>query len=434
MRAVTSPSRLSKTLQKSGEPASQSTIKGLKNNESPWRSDFPIFHSQPELVYLDSAATALKPRLVLEALFSYYTEYPANVHRGLYDMSEKATAAYEEARRKVRDFIHAKSEKEIIFTRGATEGLNLIALGWGGQFLKSGDEIILSILEHHSNIVPWQLIAKKKNAAIKYLDIDESGALKTEQLNKLLSKRTRIISMSHVSNALGTISNLKPVIQKAHAVGAKVAVDAAQSAPHIPLDVQYLDADFLVFSGHKLGGPTGIGVLYVKEKILETMEPLFGGGDMIREVTKTRATWNDVPWKFEAGTPPIAGAIGLGAAVAYLKNIGASAMRTHEKKLMHPALALLKKTPGVRIFGPGDAERQTAVISFAMDGIHPHDIAALLNESHIAIRAGHHCCMPLMERLGVPATARISFFIYNTEDDIAKLERGLWKVKKTFSR
>lgn len=397
-----------------------------------WRDDFPLLKNDQKLVYLDSAATALKPQPVIDAVREYYEGYSANVHRGLYAMSEKATQAYEGARRTVQAFLKAKSEKEIIFTRGATESINMVAQGWGAQHLKSGDEIILSILEHHSNIVPWQMVAKKKGVVLKFLDIAEGGVLKLNELSKLLTRRTRMIAITHVSNVLGTINPLKPIIQKVHAIGAKVLVDAAQSAGHLPLDVQYLDCDFLAFSGHKMGGPTGIGVLYGKEKILRDTEPFLGGGDMIREVFKTHSTWNDLPWKFEAGTPPIASAIGLAAAIKYLEDAGLSEIRRHEKNLLACAIPLLEKIPGVRLLGPCDPEIQSAVLSFTVHGIHPHDISAILNEQHIAIRAGHHCCMPLMERLGVSATARASFAAFNTEDDLRALADGIQKVKKIF--
>lgn len=403
------------------------------NVVSPRRKDFPIFQERPELVYLDSAATSLKPKCVIDAVADYYGKYSANVHRGIYRLSEEATAAYEGARKTIQQFIGAKSEKEIIFTRGATEAINLVAQGWGSQYLKSGDEIILTVLEHHSNIVPWQMVAKKKNCVIKYLDVDDRGVLKTDQLSKLLTRRTKIIALTHVSNGIGVINPLKPIIQKAHAIGAKVLVDAAQSTPHSPLDVQYLDCDFLAFSGHKMCGPTGIGVLYAKEKILQEMEPFLGGGDMILEVTKTNSTWNEIPWKFEAGTPPIAEAIGLGAALVYLREIGMSTIRTHEKKLLAHALELLQKIPGVTLYGPCDPEIQAGVLSFGIDGVHPHDIASIFDEDNIAIRAGHHCNMLLMERFGIPATARASFYLYNTETDVEKLAQAVLKVKKIFS-
>jgi cysteine desulfurase/selenocysteine lyase len=343
-----------------------------------------------------------------------------------------AEEAYEGARKTVAEFLNAKSEKEIVFTSGTTGAINMVAAGWGAQFLKSNDEIILSVLEHHSNIVPWQMIAKKKGCKIKFIDVNDDGTLKIEKLLGLLSRRTRIIALSHVSNSLGTVTPLKPIIQKAHAVGAKVLIDAAQSVAHFSLDVQYLDCDFLAFSGHKLYGPTGIGALYAKEKILEEMDPFFGGGDMILEVTKTRFTPNKIPWKFEAGTPPIAQAIGLGAAIEYVKSIGIQSIRAHESALLTLAIKELKKIPGVTIYGPCDPQIQSGIISFNIDGVHPHDVAAIFDEENIAIRAGHHCNMPLMERLKVSATCRASFGIYNTEEDILKMAKAILKVKKVF--
>lgn len=398
------------------------------------KKDFPIFKRQKDLIYLDSAATSLKPQCVIDAVSDYYTNYSSNVHRGLYKLSEKATEAYENARKTVCSFINAKSEKEIIFTSGATAAINMIAQGWGSQNLKSGDEIILTILEHHSNIVPWQIIAKKKNCMIKFLDIDKNGILKLDQLNKLLTKKTKIIAVSHVSNALGTINPLKVITQKAHAVGAKVLVDAAQSAPHMPIDVQHLDCDFLVFSAHKMCGPTGIGVLFAKQKILVGMEPFLGGGDMIIEVHKTHAKWNDLPWKFEAGTPAIAQAIGFAVAIKYLQKIGMKRVREHEKQLLAYAIQKLRKISNVKLFGPCNPEIQSGVLSFNIAGVHSHDVAAILDQENIAIRAGHHCCMPLMERLKIPATCRVSFYIYNTEKDIEKLAAAIIAVKKLFKQ
>lgn len=401
-------------------------------SESSYKKDFPIFNDQPNLIYLDSAATALKPKVVIDAMDEYYLGYSANVHRGLYDLSTRATEAYENARKIVADFIHAKSEKEIVFTRGTTEAINIVAQSFGER-LNAGDEIILSVLEHHSNIVPWQMIARKKKCTIKYIELDKNGELKIDTLSSLMTRRTKIIALSHVSNALGTITNLKPIVQKAHAINAKILIDAAQSAPHMPIDVTHLDCDFLVFSGHKMYGPTGIGVLYAKEKILHELEPVFGGGDMILEVHKNNATWNEVPWKFEAGTPPIAEAIGLAAAINYLKKIGMSTVRDHEKKLLTFALDALKKITDVVLYGPSNPDIQSGIISFGIKGVHPHDIADILNSEGIAVRAGHHCCMPLMEALGVPGTARISLGIYTDQDDITKLIAALAKVKKVFA-
>jgi cysteine desulfurase/selenocysteine lyase len=397
------------------------------------KKDFPIFATQPNLVYLDSAATSLKPKCVIDAVAKYYSEYSANIHRGIYDLSERATEAYENVRTLAKNFLNARSEKEIIFTRGTTEGINLVARTWGAQNLRSGDEILLSIMEHHSNIVPWQMIARAKNAVIKFVEINKDGTLDMKQLSKLLTKRTRIVSITAVSNSLGTINPIKLIVQKAHAVGAKVLVDAAQGAPHMPIDVQHLDCDFLVLSGHKMCGPTGVGVLYVREKILEKMEPLFGGGDMIREVYRTHAKWNDLPYRFEAGTPPIAEVIGLGEAIKYLQIIGMNAVREHEKKILKYAIKTLGKIQGVTMYGPLDPEIQSGVLSFNVDGVHGHDIADIFNDSHVAVRAGHHCTMPLMEVLKVPATVRASFYIYSTKEDVDKLAKAIKKVKKIFS-
>ncbi|MBP9717678.1 cysteine desulfurase [Candidatus Gracilibacteria bacterium] len=397
-----------------------------------FKNDFPIFTQQPQLTYLDSAATSLKPQIVIDAMNEYYSSYSGNIHRGLYDISERATAAYEGAREIVRGFINAKSSKEIIFTSGTTMAINMIAQGWGQQFLQEGDEIILSILEHHSNIVPWQLIAQEKKLKLKFIDCTDDGELKNEQLTKLITRKTKLIAVTHVSNVLGMITPLRAIIQKAHASGVKVLVDAAQSVPHMALDVQYLDVDFLAFSGHKMCGPTGIGVLYAKEDILNQMRPFFGGGDMIREVHMQKSTWNDLPWKFEAGTPPIAEAIGLGAAILYLQKIGLSKIRSHEQQLTTYAIKALQELGGITIFGSLDISKRSGVISFNVDGVHGHDVATILNEDHIAIRAGHHCGMPLMERLGVPATARMSFYMYNEEEDIQNAIASLKRVKEIF--
>ncbi|MFA6521937.1 MAG: cysteine desulfurase [Candidatus Gracilibacteria bacterium] len=396
------------------------------------KAQFPIFKSNKKLVYLDSAATALKPKCVIDAINDYYTNCGANVHRGMYDLSEKATDMYEGARKTVQKFINAKSEREIIFTSGTTESINFVALGWGGQNLKSGDEIILSALEHHSNLLPWQKIAKEKNCVIKFVDVDKNGILKIDHFSKLMSRKTKIVALTHVSNVLGTINPIKKFIQKAHAISAKVLIDAAQSAPHMSLDVQSLDCDFLAFSGHKMGGPTGVGVLYAKEKILETTEPLFTGGSMTIEVTKNHAKWNDLPWKFEAGTPKVAEVIGLGAAINWLNEIGMDEVRSHDEKLIEFALQELKKIKGIRLYGPCNPKIQSGTISFNLEGVHPHDLASILNSENIAIRAGHHCCMPLMESLNTEATARISFYIYNTEEDIKKLVLAINKAKKIF--
>lgn len=398
------------------------------------KQDFPLFDSNPSLIYLDNAVTSLKPKQVIQAETEYYTNYSANVHRGLYQLSTKATEAYEASRETVQKFIHAAYPHEIIFTSGATAAINAVAQGFTKQLLHQGDEIIVTILEHHSNLVPWQIMAKRMGLKLKFLDIKENGELNEEAFGKLLTTHTRFLAITHVSNAIGTITPLKRIIQKAHAAKVKVLVDAAQSVPHIPIDVQYLDCDFLVFSGHKMLGPTGIGVLYAKEKILQQVEPFLYGGDMIKEVYQEYSVWNDLPWKFEAGTPNIAGVIGLKRAIEYLKEVGLSNIHEYEKKLLAYALSELKKLPSLKLFGPLDPEKQGGILSFIMEGVHPHDIAALLDQDGIAIRAGHHCSMPLMERLKVPATARISFYLYNTEEDIARLVTSLKKVHKIFNR
>lgn len=397
------------------------------------RNDFPFFKAQPTLHYLDSAATALKPQCVIDAMNEYNLAYSTNVHRGLYPLSERATAAYEGARETVANFINARSSKEIIFTSGTTHSINLVALGWARSILKKDDEIVVTTLEHHSNLVPWQMLGKELGVKIVYWDPRKDGTLDPTDANKYFNRRTRLLAITHISNALGTLMPLKQCIQKAYACGVRVLVDAAQSASRIPIDVQYLDCDFLAFSGHKLYGPTGIGILYVKEKHFDSFRPVFGGGGMIREVTKTHTTWNDPPWKFEAGTPPIAEAIGLARAIRYVREIGLSAIHGHEKSLTNYALEKLSAIKNIRILGPAKINEHESIISFIMNNIHGHDIASIVGENEIAIRAGHHCCMPLMQFLNVPATARISFGIYNTQDDVEALIKGLRVVQKVFN-
>lgn len=396
------------------------------------REDFPLLKTNPRLAYLDSAATALKPSCVIDSVAEYYSHYSANVHRGLYELAARATEAYEASRETAAKFIKARLPREIVFTRGTTEAINLVAWSWARKNIKNGQEILVSILEHHSNLVPWQIIARETGAVVKFIECSADGILETDNLTSHLSRQTKLLAITHVSNALGTIVPLRQIIQKAHAVGARVLVDAAQSAAHLPIDVSYLDCDFLAFSGHKLYGPTGIGVLYAKQELLEAMPPVFGGGDMIREVFRTHATWNDVPWKFEAGTPPIAQAIGLGAAIDYIEKLGRSNIRAHEQHITKYALEKMTAIGGIRLFGPSDPSIQSGIISFALDGIHPHDIATILDGEGVAIRGGHHCCMPLMETLGVAATARASFGIYTCEEDIDRLVKGLMQAKKTF--
>jgi cysteine desulfurase/selenocysteine lyase len=393
--------------------------------------DFPILNSTHDthtLSYLDSANTSLTPEPVIAAMDQYYREYNANIHRGIYPLSEKATAMHEEARQKIADFIHASSTKEIVFTRNATEALNLVVQTWGRQQLKKGDTVLLSIMEHHSNIVPWQLLQKELGFDIEFLNIDEEGRLDLEELKNTLSeKQVKIASLTYQSNTLGTFNPIKEIAQLVHDEGGLIIVDACQAVPHMPVDVQDLDADFLAFTGHKMCGPTGIGVLYAREALLEEMPPFLGGGEMIRTVTKEGSTWNDLPYKFEAGTPNIAGAIGLGAAVDYLNSLGMKDIQEKEKELCEYALQGLSSIEGLKIYGPQNSEMRGAVISFEVSGIHPHDLATLLGEENICIRAGNHCAQPLMEYLQVAATSRMSFSFYNTKEDI---DRAIVAIKK----
>jgi cysteine desulfurase/selenocysteine lyase len=398
------------------------------------KRDFPIFkrriYGKP-LIYLDNAATTQKPRQVIEAIREFYENYNANVHRGVYRLSVEATEAYENARAKVARFINAK-DSEIIFTRNTTEALNLIAYSWGLCNLKRGDRILLTEMEHHSNIVPWQLIAKHTGAVIDYIPFNEEGLLVEEEVDKLLNLGPKIVSITHASNVLGTINNVEEIVEKAHKVGAITVVDAAQSVPHMPVDVKEIGCDFLAFSGHKALGPLGVGVLYGKRDLLEEMNPFLGGGDMISRVWLSGAEWNELPWKFEAGTSSVADAIGLGAAIDYLKSIGMDKVRAHEVKLTDYALRRLSEIPDIKIYGPRDLDKRGAVLSFNIAGIHPHDVASILDEEGIAIRAGHHCAQPLVTKLGVEATARVSFYIYNSESDIDALVEGLYKARRIF--
>ncbi|MFQ6058151.1 MAG: cysteine desulfurase [Anaerolineae bacterium] len=397
------------------------------------REDFPILerqvHGKP-LVYLDSAATSQKPQAVIAAITEYYRTYNANVHRGVYELSEEATARYEEARRKVAAFINARSFREVIFTRSTTEAINLVAHSWGRANVGEGDTILLTEMEHHSNLVPWQLLAREKGAHLEFLGIDDQGLLRLEELNQLLRGRVRLLALTHMSNVLGTINPLREITARAHEAGALVLIDGAQSVPHLPVDVRELDCDFLAFSGHKMLGPTGIGVLYGRRELLEGMEPFMGGGEMIREVRLREARWNDLPWKFEAGTPNIAGAIGLGAAVDYLSGLGMVNVHQHERELIAYALERLNEI-GVRVYGP-PAGLRGGVAAFNLGDIHPHDLATILDREGIAIRAGHHCAQPLMERLGVNATARASFYVYSTRDEVDRLIEGLNKARQVF--
>jgi cysteine desulfurase/selenocysteine lyase len=397
------------------------------------RADFPILGLQVNgrpLVFLDNAASSQMPRPVIDRLVRYQSSEHANIHRAVHYLSEKATSEYEAARRKVQAFVNAREDREVIFTSGTTDGINLVAHGYGRKFIGAGDEIILTTLEHHSNIVPWQMLAEEKGAKIRVAPINDRGELIFEEFQKLFTSRTKFVGLSHVSNALGTINPVKALIAFAHEHGVPVLVDGAQAAPHLAVDVQDLDCDFYAFSGHKLCGPTGIGILYGKAALLERMQPFKGGGDMILSVTFEKTTYNTIPHKFEAGTPPIAGAIGLGAAVDYLKGIGLDAIAGHETDLLDYATQQVNRMRGVRIIGT--AERKAAVLSFAVEGVHPHDVGTLLNEEGVAIRTGHHCAQPVMQRFKVPATCRASFAFYNTPAEVDALVAAIRKVQKVF--
>jgi len=397
------------------------------------RRDFPILDQQvfgKPLVYLDNAATAQKPRAVLDALAAHYTQDNANIHRGLHQLSERATAAYEATRSKVRRFLNAASDAEIIFVRGTTEAINLVAQACGRTRVGPGDEVLITAMEHHSNIVPWQMLCDEKGARLRVAPVGDDGALLTGEFEKLLGPRTRLVALAHVSNALGTINPVKRLVETAHRHGALVLVDGAQAAPHLTIDVRDLDADFYALSGHKLFGPTGIGVLYGREQVLEAMPPWQGGGDMIASVTFEKTIYNRLPHKFEAGTPHIAGVIGLGAALDYLASIDTAGCRAHEDDVLAYATRTLAALPRVRLVGT--AREKTGVLSFVIDGVHPHDIGTILDRDGIAIRAGHHCAQPLMDRFGVPATARASFALYNTRDEADALVAGVRRVLEVF--
>jgi cysteine desulfurase/selenocysteine lyase len=392
------------------------------------RQDFPILNrkiNDKSLVYLDNAATMQKPNVVIEAEADYYRHYNANVHRGIHTLAEEATAAYENSREKVRQLLNAVSTKEIIFTRGTTESINLVAYAWARHHLKVGDEIVVSIVNHHSNIVPWQMLVEELGIVIRWLDL-EVESCKLKDLSKLLdSGKVKLVALTHASNTLGLLYDVKPLIQQAHEAGALVLLDGAQSVPHTQIDVQGLDCDFFAFSGHKMCGPTGIGVLYAKESILDSMKPFHGGGEMIKAVTKENFVANDLPWKFEAGTPNMAGVIGLGAAIDYLQGIGWSAIHEHERELTQYALEQMRQIEKLHIVGPIDATNRIGVIAFTIDGIHPHDIAAELDKHGIAVRAGHHCTQPLHTQLGLNGSTRASFYMYNTKSEIDALITAL---------
>lgn len=397
------------------------------------RQDFPIFGGTPPLAFLDSAASTQTPRPVVEAMDAYYDTYRSNIHRGIYRISEEATEQYENARQKVAKLINAPRSSQIVFTRNTTESINLVAYSWGSVNIKQGDEIILTILEHHSNLVPWQLLAQRTGATLRFLEITDKGLLDFTQLHDVLSEKTKLVAITHVSNVLGTINPLQSVIDTAHAADAIVVVDAAQSVPHFQVDVQQLDCDFLAFSGHKMCGPTGVGVLYGKSELLEEMPPFLGGGSMIRSVERDISTYADVPAKFEAGTPSIAEAIGLGSAVDYITQAGLASIHVHEQELLKYAHQRLQEIEGITIYGP-EPHQKAGVISFNIEGIHPHDVAGILDTHNIAIRAGHHCAQPLMKRFDVIATARASFYLYNTLEDVDRLCDGLQSAQTLMTR
>ncbi len=399
------------------------------------RADFPILERRvhdKRLVYLDNAATSQKPRQVIQALARYYECSNANVHRGLHTLAEEATEQYEGARRKAARFINASGPDEILFTRNTTEAINLVALTWGRANVRAGDEILITEMEHHSNLVPWQLLCQATGARLRYARICPDGTLDLDQVAALIGERTRLVAMTHMSNVLGTINPVGGVARLAHARGALLLVDGAQSVPHLPVDVRALDCDFLAFSSHKMLGPTGVGVLYGRRELLQAMPPLFGGGEMISRVEEQFSTWNELPWKFEAGTPNIADAIAFGAALDYLSALGMEAVREHERQLVAYALEALGQVPAITIYGPPDPAQRGGVVAFNFGGIHPHDVATVLDYEGVAVRAGHHCCQVLMRTLDIPAAARASFYVYNTEEDVDALVEALNSVREVF--
>jgi cysteine desulfurase / selenocysteine lyase len=410
------------------EPVSTVDLEGF-------RKDFPILMREirpgKRLVYLDSTATTQKPTSVIETMDAYYQHTNANIHRGVHTLAEESTAQYEESRQKIADFIHAPHKREVVFTRNTTESINLVSYTWGRAFLNKGDVVILTEMEHHSNLVPWQILAAEKELRLEFIPVTDSGLLDLVEYERLLELHPKLLAVTHMSNVLGTINPLKGIIAKAHAAGAIVLVDGAQSVPHFPVDVQDLDADFLAFSGHKMLGPTGIGILYGKSELLEKMPPFMGGGDMIKKVMLRSFVPNDIPYKFEAGTPAIAEVIGYGAAIDYLNKVGIENIARHEREITTYAMEKLQQIEGLGIFGPR-AEEKGGVVSFTFGGIHPHDVAAVLDSEGIAVRAGHHCAMPLHQRFNLPATTRASFYLYSTFEDVDLLVNGLEKVQETF--
>lgn len=414
--------------------ASEQPTKMLSLDPESIRGDFPILkqsvHGKP-LVYLDNAATSQKPQAVIDAMTHYYSMDNSNIHRGVHLLSQRATTAYEDARVKTQRFINAGDSREIIFTRGTTEAINLVANSYGRANVGAGDDILITAMEHHSNIVPWQILCEEKSARLRVAPINDDGEIILEEFEKLLSERTKLVSLVHISNALGTINPIRAIVEIAHRHNVPVMIDGAQAAPHVRLDVQELDCDFYAFSGHKVYGPTGIGVLYGKASLLDAMPPFQGGGDMIASVTFEKTTYNTLPYKFEAGTPNIAGTIGLGAAIDYVSQIGIDRIARYEHELLEYGVEALSRVPGLRLIGT--AKEKAGALSFVLDGIHPHDVGTILDREGIAIRTGHHCAMPVMERFGIPATARASLAFYNTRAEIDALVAGIHKVREVFA-
>lgn len=401
------------------------------------RRDFPILqrkvHNNKPLVYFDNAATTQKPIQVIDSIHNYYLNYNSNIHRAVHQLAEEATAAYELTRDKVAKFINVKSREELVFVRGTTEAINLVSYSWGRQNVQKGDIVVTTEYEHHSNIVPWQLLTKEKEAKLEYIGVDDNGELILDQLDGYLDTgRVKLVTFSHMSNVLGTITNAEEIIKRCHKKGVKVLVDAAQSVPHMKVDVQKLDCDFFAFSAHKMLGPTGVGLLWARKEILENMQPFNGGGDMIREVHKYETTWNDLPYKFEAGTPNIADVIAFSAALDYLENIGMDKVREHEIELTKYALEKMSTIKGIKLYGTSDMKKRGGVISFNLGDIHPHDLATIIDEDGVAIRSGHHCAQVLMERLDVSATSRASFYIYNTKEEVDVFIRSLNRARELF--
>lgn len=404
------------------------------------RRDFPILGTKMNgklLVYLDSASTSQKPKQVIDTVSYYYKNYNANIHRGIYKISERATEAYTKSKEDLAEFIGAKTYREVVFLRNATEAINLVALSWGDSNIGKGDRILTTSMEHHSNIVPWQLLAHRKNAHLDYVKLKDDSFIDMEDLKEKLEMKPKILAITQVSNVLGTINDVKRISEMAHKEGAAVLIDGAQSAPHMRIDVRKLNCDFFAFSGHKMLAPSGIGALYAKEELLETMNPLFGGGEMIRTVDFEKSTWNDLPWKFEAGTQNIEGAIGFGSAIEYLNKLGMNAIREHEKEITRYAMKRLSEIKGVKIYGPElkDIDKKGGIVAFSVEGIHPHDISQVFDSEGIAIRSGHHCAMPLVTKLlGNSALARMSFYVYNENSDVDRAVDAIYKSKRIFKR